>query len=194
LNINNQKIICGKFDDKININNKYLQDNKLIRIGSENPNTLTHKIWTPIATNGKVILYENEIYEVRTFLNLMENNSINNLIVLTIKEKNLILDALIDFNIEIEIFELKYPIFNDIKYISNIHKNYDKLNGVLKNIKALDIKGNSLSHQLSTEYLFRVERKLRFKNELSATETPTPTHPHSSLLPNRLSTTPILLA
>jgi hypothetical protein len=31
-------------------------------------------------------------------------------------------------------------------------------------------------------------------NDLSATETPTPTHPHSSLLPNRLSTTPILLA
>jgi hypothetical protein len=31
-------------------------------------------------------------------------------------------------------------------------------------------------------------------NGKSATETPTPTHPHSSLLPNRLSTTPILLA
>jgi hypothetical protein len=168
LNINNQKIICGKFDDKININNKYLQNNKLIRIGSENPNTLTHKIWTPIATNGKVVLYENEIYEVRIFLNLMENNSINNLIVLTIKEKNLILDALIDFNIEIEIFELKYPIFSDIKYISNIHKNHDKLNSVLKNIKTLNIKGNSLSHQLSTEYLFRVERKLRFKNQLDS--------------------------
>ena len=65
----------------------------------------------------------------------MEEYSINNLIVLTIKEKNLILDTLIDFDIKIEIFELKYPIFNDIKYISNIHKNYDKLNSVLKNIK-----------------------------------------------------------
>lgn len=168
MNINNQKIICGKFDNKIDITNKSLQNNKFIRIGSENPNTLTHKIWTPISTNGKVVLYENETYEARAFLNLMENNSINNLIVLTIKEKNLILDALIDFNVKIEIFELKYPIFNDIKYISNIHKNYDKLNSVLKDIKTLNIKGNSLSHQLSTEYLFRVERKLRFKNQLDS--------------------------
>jgi superfamily II DNA/RNA helicase len=41
---------------------------------------------------------------------------------------------------------------------------------------------------------FESRREHFLQNQMSATETPTPTHPHSSLLPNRLSTTPILLA
>ncbi len=161
----NEKIVCGKFDSNINIL-AVKSSNKNIRIGSINPNTLKYKEYIPISTDGKVILYDNNTYGVRCFFEHTNKSVLNKLIILTIKERNLILEELVDFDINIKIFEVIYPIFNDIKYISNISKNYKKLTELLKEIISLDLKGNSISHGISTEHLFKIERKLRLKNKL----------------------------
>ena len=161
----NKRIICGKFDAQIHIvlpNDK----NKRIRIGSTNPNTLKKQIYQPISTNGKVILYNNTLYETRQFLAESNKSILNKIIVLTLKEKELILEALVDFDIDVKVFEVIYPIFNHIKYISNIYKNYEELTKLLDKVNEFNIKGNSLAKNLSTEYLYKIERKLRFKNKL----------------------------
>jgi len=168
---NNINIVCGKFDSNININQLYINNNKgssKIRIGSINPNKLKSKIYSPISTDGQSILYQEKLYEVRNFLINTNKHILKQLIVLTIKEKNLILESLVDFNLDIDVFELKYPIFDHIRYISNIHKNYKELYYLLEKIKLLNIKGKSLAHHLSTEYLYKIERKLRFKNKLDS--------------------------
>lgn len=164
---NIKRIVCGKFDDYINIDNNIIKKkNKIVRIGSINPNKLKTIHYTPIATNGKNVLYENVLYETRDFLSKVDRKKKEPYIVLTSKEKMLILEDLVDFDFDIEIFELKYPIFNKIKYTSNINKNYIELKKLLKNIAKLKITGNSLNHYLSTKHLFKIERALRFKNNL----------------------------
>jgi hypothetical protein len=159
-----EKIVCGKFDDNIYIDINHIKNEK-VRIGSKNPNTLTTPIFEPISTNGQVILYDNKTHNIREFLANTDRNILNNLIVLTIRERDMILEELVDFDLDINVFEIKYPIFNHIKYISNIYKNFEELNKLLNQVNQFDVKGKSLAHNLSTRYSFNVERKLRFKNK-----------------------------
>lgn len=161
------KIICGKFDSCIKINLNKLNKEK-VRIGSTNPNQLKSNKYTPIATDGESIIYESKKYAAREFLINKDISILKNLLVLTIKERELLLEALVDMNLDVSIFEIKYPIFKHIKYISNIHKNYAELKKLLEIVDNLNIRGKSLAHQLSTEYLYKIERKLRFKNKLDS--------------------------
>lgn len=160
-----EKITCGKFDNNIFFDSKsILKGKERIRIGSVNPNTLKPIKYTPISTNGINIKYKSTILLTRDFFSTMNKNDLKNLIVLTYKERQLLLDVLVDFDIDIKVFELLYPFFNHIKYISNIEKTYNELLTSLNKVDELDIKGKSLSHNLSTKYLYKIERKLRYKN------------------------------
>jgi hypothetical protein len=163
--VDERNIACGKFDSKISIDG-YSSDisrNRRIRIGSKNPNRLFENQYTPISTNGDVILCDGEIFNPHDFLISSHGR---NLIVLTNKEKALLLDALIDTNTELKVFEVKYPVFDHIKYVSNVHKNYEELNRLLNVISELEIKGESVTHHASTSFLYKIERKLRYKNNL----------------------------
>lgn len=161
----NKHIICGKFDNIINFDSQTIT-NQRIRIGSKNPNHLKEVNYIPIAVNNTSIIYKDEIYDIRDFLAKYNREKLNNLIVLTSKERELILDELVDFDVAVKVFEINYPIFSHIKYISNIHKNYNELKKLLTIIKGFSIKGDSLAHNLSTQYLYKIERKLRHKNKL----------------------------
>lgn len=85
---------------------------------------------------------------------------------LTYKEKEFLLELMIDFNIEIFIFEKIYPIFNDIKYHSNLFNNYNLLLNLLNIVESAHTHGSTLAEYLSAKYLYKVERKLRYKNSL----------------------------
>lgn len=84
-----KKIVCGKFHNNININIDRSNATKKIRIGSKNPNSFKYKEFEPIATDGKVILHNDKIYSVRLFLSVTNKKILNQLIVLTIKEKKI---------------------------------------------------------------------------------------------------------
>lgn len=157
-----KKIVCGKFDNKINFN--IFNNIKRVRLGSINPNKLNIKNLIPIAIQNKTLLYNEKLYEVRDFFSSIKLEKLDKLIVLTIKEKDLILEELIDFNIDLYVFEIMYPIFNHIRYITNIHKNYGELIKLLEITQNLGIYGKKLTKQLSMEYSYKIERKLRFKN------------------------------
>ena len=163
-----EKIVCGKFDNNINFDYYLQKKPKSIRIGSKNPNKLQNNKYIPISTDGNSILFDNNIYEVRDFLISQNYKTLKKMIVLTIKERDLILEALVDFDLDIKVFEVQYPIFNHIKYISNIYKNYRELIKLLRKVLDLNIKGKSLAQALSTKYLYKIERKLRFKNKLNS--------------------------
>ena len=64
-----------------------------------------------------------------------------------------------------------------------------------KQCKLLHIAKSTLYYEPVKKFSSDVDIKfLNLLNEMSATETPTLTHPHSSPSPNKLSITPILLA
>lgn len=161
-----EKIICGKFDNTINFNPTLVSQGKeRVRIGSVNPNTLKKIQYTPISTNGISIKYKDNVLLARDFFSKMNKKDLRNLMVLTYKERQLLLDVLVDFDIDVKVFELIYPFFRHIKYISNIEKNYYELISLLNKVDELDIQGKSLAHNLSTKYLYNIERKLRHKNK-----------------------------
>ena len=76
------------------------------------------------------------------------------------------MEELIDFDLDIKVFENLYPIFDNIKFSSDPKINYEKLIELMDIIKKFQLSGNSLAHNLSTKYLYKIERKLRFKNTL----------------------------
>lgn len=160
-------IKCGKFDDTILFNfNKEINYSKKIRIGSHNPSKFQIKKFTPIATNGKIIIYQNIKYAISIFCQMCIKESISDLYVLTSKERELVLEIFLDFNINVNVFELSFPIFENIKYSSNIYFNYSKLLKLIKSIKTLELnKCSSLGDYLTKKNLFKIERKLRFKNK-----------------------------
>ena len=86
------RIVCNRFDNTIQVDENLLKKTKRIRIGSQNPNKLREVNFTPIATNGNIVLYNNTKYNIRNFLIYCKTNKINNLIVLKINKRNLIID------------------------------------------------------------------------------------------------------
>lgn len=157
-------IVCGKFHNNISFNYSKSNEEK-IRIGSKNPNILKVSNYNLCAIVEKNILFENKIYEIRDFFSIQRKQILKNLIVLTKKEKSLVLEECVDFNIHINVFEEKYPFF-EVKFTSNIYKNYDELEKLIQQVINLDIRGKSLHQNLSQNYLYKIERKLRFKNKL----------------------------
>jgi len=84
------------------------------------------------------------------------------------KERELILREMVAFCVEVHVLEERYPIFGDIKYVSNLPDNINEAKKRLNEIKMLGIKGGGLNKWLSTYYRYRQERKIRFKSTLDS--------------------------
>lgn len=67
------------------------------------------------------------------------------------------------------VLEELYPIFSDLKYISNLERNLNELVKRLNDVRNLCIKGGSLNKSLSTKYRYAIERAIRYKSELDST-------------------------
>lgn len=159
-----KKIVCGKFDNIINFDKFVCLKQSKIRIGSINPNKLTREKYIPISTKQGIIFHNGMEYNSREFLSSYNSESLDSLIVLTYKERELILEELIDFNVKLKVFEKIYPIFDDIKFSSSPYINYIRLCELIKVISDFEFYGLSLSKYISTKYLYKIERKLKFKS------------------------------
>jgi hypothetical protein len=158
-------IELGRFSNKVEFKDVEKIIPRKHRIASTHPSNLKSINYVPISTNGTQILYNNQVFGTREFLDKVFLNSIKQLIVLTQKEHMLILDALIDNGIELSVLEVKFPIFENIKYNSDIKKNYSLLVKKLAKLKSLNVNFGSLAKCFSTKNQYKTERKLRFKNQ-----------------------------
>ena len=158
------KITCGKYSKFIDLS-EYSVDRKpkRIRIGSKNPNKLPPTQYLPISTNGEVIIYKDGTIDAIEFLKNFRGNI--RLIVLTERERELIIEQLLNFNLDVRVFERDFPIFTNIKYTSYLKNNLMLLTNLLDKVKSLDVKNGKISKSANTMYQFKVERKLRFKND-----------------------------
>jgi len=160
------RVICGKYDNKIDLSECiHIDPRKKIRIGSTNPNVLTHSDYDPIGTDGNTVFHSTGIFKSEIFLSDYFVSKKKRLVVLTHRERYLMLDRLLDFDLDVVVFEGRYPIFSHIKYVSSPKKNYLELNRLIKKVKNLDIRGKSLANYLSTKNQFKIERKVRYKTK-----------------------------
>ncbi|WP_282156634.1 hypothetical protein [Vibrio diabolicus] len=165
----NQKIAISRHDDNFSFLNEVTNSNKRIRLGSVNPNKLNQVDYTPISTNGHTVLYNQKYFEIHEFFHKVKSENVQNLIVLTTKEKSKILEDLLIYNQRMYVLEELYPIFSDLKYISNLERNLNELVKRLNDVRNLCIKGGSLNKSLSTKYRYAIERAIRYKSELDST-------------------------
>lgn len=159
-------IVLGRFHNQIKFNDIESVKSRKCRVGSKKNKQIEIVKYVPIATNGSHIFYCDRLYCAHQFLKLAAKNSIKPLIVLTLKEHTLLVEKLIDYEIKVSVFELKFQIFENIKYNSDIEKNYSSLKSKLIKSNTFNILGGSLAQHFSIKHRHKVERSVRFKNRL----------------------------
>ena len=106
------------------------------------------------------------VSDATKFLNEFSRGSGARLIVLTNKERLLLLEKLALSDLAVRVFEIDYPIMTDVRYGRSLSANFDLLRKLLKKIAILDIRGGSFAQDQTTRHLHTIARKLRFKNTL----------------------------
>jgi hypothetical protein len=158
------KLTLGKFTDSIEFKGIEKVNLKKIRISSLNPNKLIKLDYSPLSTNGDLVVYKEKTVTLATFIKMVKIDNVKSLIVLTQKEYNLLLPYVIDYDLPVSVLEQKFPIFDKLKYSPNIELNYKVLINKLIKLKSLNINYVSLPKYFSTKYQYDVERKVRYKN------------------------------
>lgn len=154
------KIVCSRYNNAIP-NLIAIKDK--IRIGSISPKRINAPNYTLISTDGTRIYHNDEIFTVREYFNKIPRNP---LMVLTCKEYGLLHDIAIEYSVKVCIFENLFPIFPNIKFISDIKKSYRYLLSLYEIVKNSETHGVPFSKYYATKFLYKTERKLKFKNSL----------------------------
>jgi hypothetical protein len=159
------RVVSGKFGQDVDIGKICTQKcSKRIRIWSKHQKELRAIKYTPISTDG-VSIYNGSCKSfIRDYFNShLIVNSIN-LIVLTSKEKFLILSEIVENEINLTVFEEVFTDVKNISYISNIEKQFNILKKYIIRKEKSIFKGNSFSNFFTNSHLYKIERKIRFKN------------------------------
>ncbi len=157
------KIVCGRFDNIIDFEGVENVKIRKVRLGSINPNQYTDISYSHMSTNGREIYFEGKIYDANDFLH---SKNLKNLMVLTYRERDLILEKLSNFGKSVVVFEGMYPVFSNVRYTSDIQVMYEELLSLEKAIKGFGIRNDRLSKQCSELNRYKIERKIRYKNNL----------------------------
>lgn len=139
-----------------------------MRLWSKHPKSLILESFTPISSDGERICFEEKFFSIEEFSIILKKQNISNLIVLTNKEKQLLLEHGFNEAFDIHVLESNFPFFSNIKYSPNLIKSEDKLKQCLKKVRQLNVQGFSIGQQTVSEGMYRTERKVRYKNALDS--------------------------
>lgn len=139
---------------------------ELRRIFSDNPNAMETPVYRPIATDGENIMDADGVSDASRFLETISMDACAQLIVLTNKERLLLLEKLALCGVTVRVFEIDYPIMKEVRHGRSLRANLEILSKLLKKTNQLDIRGGSFSQDQTSRHLHAIARKLRFKNTL----------------------------
>lgn len=160
-------IVCGKFDNNIPLHNAFQETyKKPTRIMSTSASSKKMFLFNLIATDGKNIWYKNNNYDARDFISSLSITDKKNLMVLTYKEKNLLLEIEVDLDARVSVFEEKFPVFDDVAFFECKKSRIKFMERGLIELKNKGIVASSLGQYFSDANLYRVERKLRCSSSL----------------------------
>lgn len=161
-------IICGKLDNQVRISQKSL--NIAIKIRAKNPDLKIRNqdSYLSVSADKSTIFFNERIWQFPDFFIMIKNIGVRRLLVLTNKERLFIIESAVNHGIRVDVFEILFPIFSDIKYNSRLNFNLDVIKKYEKKLKQLNIYTNSLSKYLSYQHLKSTARKLPYKSDLDS--------------------------
>lgn len=119
----------------------------------------------PISAGKSGIWFDNRLWDQEVFFVMAVTTGARRLCVLTNREYLQIVEPASFHGLKIDIFEINFPIFSDIKYSSSPRTNYNVLIKHLRKIEKLGINSKSLSKHLSNSHMHTALKKARFKND-----------------------------
>jgi hypothetical protein len=159
-------ITIGRHDGNFNFLEGVTNANNRIRLGSRNPNKLSWVNYNVISTDSKIVLFDSREFNVIDFFEFAKLNSLKNIMVLTRKECDYLLEASVDFGAKIFVFEECFPLYDQVRYVSNLSNNVNQAKKLLNECRSLEINGGSVNRCFSTLFQYKQERKLRYKSNL----------------------------
>jgi hypothetical protein len=159
-------VAIGKHDDNFNFLNDCNIDSTRIRLGSYNPAKLKWINYNLISTNEKFIRFNSKDYIAVDFFELAKTTQLDNIMVLTRKEYEYVLELSVDFGLKIKVFEECFPFYKNVRYVSNLSDNINQAQKLLNECKSLNLNGGSAFKYLTTLFQYKQERKLRFKSRI----------------------------
>ncbi|MDR5900262.1 hypothetical protein QC823_14925 [Halomonas vilamensis] len=160
-------IVCGKFDNNIPLHNAFQEKyKKNKRIMSTSLSSTKDFLFKLIATDGKYIWYKDKNYDARDFVSFLSTTEKKNLMVLTYKEKSLLLEIEVELDARVSVFEEKFPVFDNVVFFKCKKSRIKFMERGLLELKNKGIVASSLGQFFSGANLYRVERKLRFSSPL----------------------------
>ena len=160
-------ITCGRFDPLIEFNtNLIAKTTGLKRIVAPNPNRLQPFQFTPISTDGHLVLHESGLEKIDAFLTSHATSGKPPLMVLTNREYLFALEAASLRGCQIFAFESRFPLFPELRHAPALRANLAILRKLLRKVRQLGIVASSFSHDQSTRHLHSIARALKFKSGL----------------------------
>ena len=117
-----------------------------------------------ISAGESGIWFDGRIWELDAFFLMASTKGVRRLLVLTSKEYLQIVEHAAAHSMRVDVFEITFPIFSDIKYSSYPRTNHDVLMKHLRTLDHLGIRVDSLSRDLARRYWRATATKLQFKN------------------------------
>lgn len=123
-------ISIGRFDNLTNF--QFEKNSHKIRLWSQPPKALSLKVFTPISTDGERVCFDGKFFSIEEFSIFIRDININELMVLTNKEKLLLLEQGFTDAFDINVLESNFPFFSNIKFSPNLPQSLEKLESCLK--------------------------------------------------------------
>lgn len=150
-------LICGTFHSNIACTWKTSGAPSHRRIYSKHPNKFKDESYLRIGVDEQHVFDGQSYHDRIVFVSRLGRH--HNIITLTRKEKELIINSGVFKIRKLICFEEIHPFFREVKFISDAHKNYSFLVSALNYISQLKFEGFTTNYW-SRKYLHKVARKI----------------------------------
>lgn len=157
-------IVCGKLDNRTDLGPFTTRDTAKIRLYVKRMAPDRRAESMSISAGKSGIWFEGRLWESDAFFSTASNKGVRRLLVLTSKEYLQVVEHAAAHSMRVDVFEVNFPIFSDIKYSSCLRTNYDVLTRHLRTLDHLGIRADSLSKDLAHRYWRVAAKKLQLKN------------------------------
>lgn len=157
-------IVCGKLDNRTDLGPFTNLDAAKIRLYVKRMAPDRQVASISISAGESGIWFDGRLWESDAFFSMASTKGVRRLLVLTSKEYLQIVEDAAAHSMRVDVFEISFPVFSDIKYSSCPRTNHNVLTKHLRTLDQLGIRSDSLSRDLAHRYWRAAAKKLQFKN------------------------------
>ena len=157
--------ICGAWHSEIAKNWVMDHEENTRRIFAHNPDNETDEDFYPLGVDEKYVFDGKHMYDRFNFFTQFKQSC--TLMVLSEKEKELLITSGISHCLKITIFERQYSFYKDIKFINNAHKNHKQLTYLIQYLFKRNMIRETTNYW-SKKFSYKIARKLKNRSALDS--------------------------